>query len=119
MKGIDIGLFDFDRHNALYYFIMNADEHIYMRYGGRDSESADAYLDLESLEVALEQGLEQGREAGLLEGKREALLRQLGAKFGPLPEGATTGVESIESVSELDDCLERILTARSLQEMGL
>lgn len=66
-----------------------------------------------------EQGLEQGREAGLLEGKREALLRQLGTKFGPLPEGTTTRIESIDSVSELDDYLERILTARSLQEMGL
>ncbi len=71
------------------------------------------------IEKGREQGLEQGREAGLLEGKREALLRQLGAKFGPLPKGTTTRVESIDSVSELDDYLERILTARSLQEMGL
>ncbi len=59
MTGIDIGLFDYDRHNALYYFIMNADEHIYMRYGGRDATSPDAYLDLDSLEVALKLGLEQ------------------------------------------------------------
>ena len=59
MKGIDLGLFDFDRNNALYYFIMNADEDIYMRYGGRDAESADTYLNLESLEVALKLGLEQ------------------------------------------------------------
>jgi hypothetical protein len=58
MRGIDIGLFDFDRHNALYYFIMNADEEIYMRYGGRDSESADTYLNLRSLEAALRKGLE-------------------------------------------------------------
>ena len=58
MARIDIGWFDFDRHNALYYFIMNADEHIYMRYGGRDSESASTYLNLRSLELALEQGLE-------------------------------------------------------------
>ena len=59
MKGVDIGLFDYDRHNALYYFVMNADEHIYMRYGGRDETSPDAYLDLESLEIALQLGLEQ------------------------------------------------------------
>ena len=58
MEGIDIGLFDFDRHNALYFFILNADGQIYLRYGGRDSESATTYLDLESLELALEQGLE-------------------------------------------------------------
>lgn len=59
MTGIDIALFDYDRHNALYYFIMNADEHIYMRYGGRDAASPDTYLDLSSLETALKLGLEQ------------------------------------------------------------
>lgn len=59
MTGIDIGLFDYDRHNALYYFIMNADEHLYMRYGGRDARSADSYLDLDSLEIALKMGLER------------------------------------------------------------
>ncbi len=59
MTNIDIGLFDYDRHNALYYFIMNAHEHIYMRYGGRDARSAHSYLDLDSLEVALRMGLER------------------------------------------------------------
>ena len=61
MDGIDIGLFDFDRHNALYYFIINADEQIYMRYGGRDAESATSYLNLRSLELALQEGLEMHR----------------------------------------------------------
>ena len=59
MTGIDIGLFDYDRHNTLYYFIMNADEHIYFRYGGRDETSPTAYLDLSSIEIALKLGLEQ------------------------------------------------------------
>ena len=57
MDSIDLGLFDFDRHNALYFFILNADEQIYMRYGGRDAESASTYLNLRSLELALEEGL--------------------------------------------------------------
>jgi hypothetical protein len=59
MTSVDIGLFDFDRHNAIYYFVMNADEHIYLRYGGRDASSPHAYLNLSSLEIALELGLEQ------------------------------------------------------------
>ena len=58
MDGIDIGLFDFDRHNAIYYFILNAEEDIYLRYGGRDERAADSYLNLRSLELALQQGLE-------------------------------------------------------------
>jgi hypothetical protein len=57
MDRIDIGLFDFDRHNALYYFVLNADQQIYLRYGGRDAESATTYLNLRSLELALKEGL--------------------------------------------------------------
>src|SRR5215475_2082923 len=59
MNGIDIGLFDYDRHNALYFFILNADEQIYLRYGGRDAENATTYLNLQSLELALRAGLDR------------------------------------------------------------
>ena len=62
MDRIDIGLFDFDRHNALYYFVLNADQQIYLRYGGRDAESASTYLNLRSLELALKEGLERRPE---------------------------------------------------------
>ena len=58
MDNIDVGLFDRDWNNTLYYFVMNADEQIYMRYGGRDARSADSYLNLNSLELALAKGLE-------------------------------------------------------------
>jgi len=58
MDDIDIGLFDYDRNNTLYFFILNADEQIYLRYGGRDSQSPDSYLNLESIELALRHGLE-------------------------------------------------------------
>jgi hypothetical protein len=61
MDDVDVGLFDRDWNNTLYFFIMNADEHIYMRYGGRDSQSPDSYLNLSSLEIALRQGLELHR----------------------------------------------------------
>lgn len=58
MDNVDIGLFEYDRYNTLYFFIMNADEQIYMRYGGRDANSQDTFLSLESLELALAKGLE-------------------------------------------------------------
>ena len=66
MDHVDIGLFDRDWNNTIYYFMLNADEQIYMRYGGRESESPDTYLDLNSLELALKQALELHRryEAG-------------------------------------------------------
>ena len=62
MDNVNIALFDYDRYNTLYFFVMNADEHIYMRYGGRDSVSQDSYLNLESLELALAKGLELHKE---------------------------------------------------------
>src|SRR5215469_4137805 len=58
MDEVDIGLFDRDWNNAIYYFMLNADEKIYMRYGGRDSASPDTYLNLQSLELAARQALE-------------------------------------------------------------
>jgi hypothetical protein len=59
MDNTDVGLFDRDWNNAVYFFALNAEEQIYMRYGGRDAASPDTYLDLNSLEVALSQGLAQ------------------------------------------------------------
>jgi hypothetical protein len=59
MTGIDIGLYDFDPHATVFFFIVSPDEEIYLRYGGRDAVAADSYLDLASLELALELGLEQ------------------------------------------------------------
>lgn len=58
MDGINLGLYDYDRNNTLYYFVLNADEQIYLRYGGRDPYSPDSYLNLDSIELALEKGLE-------------------------------------------------------------
>ncbi len=57
MDDVDAGLFDRDWNNAIYFFILNADEQIYMRYGGRESQSPDTYNSLDSLRIALEQGL--------------------------------------------------------------
>ena len=59
MTGIDVGLYDFDPHASIFFFIVSPDEEIYLRYGGRDAVAADSYLDLASLELALELGLEQ------------------------------------------------------------
>lgn len=58
MDDVDIGLFDYDRYNTLYFFILNADEQIYLRYGGRDGQSQDTFLSMNSLELALAKGLE-------------------------------------------------------------
>ena len=58
MDDVDIALFERDWNNTLYYFILNSDEQIYLRYGGRDARGPMTYLDLNSLELALQTGLE-------------------------------------------------------------
>ncbi len=58
LDDVDVGLFDRDWNNTIYFFAFNADEKIYFRYGGRDSASPDTYLNLDSLELALRQGLQ-------------------------------------------------------------
>ena len=62
MDDVDVGLFDRDWNTTLYYFMLNADEQIYMRYGGRDSKADETYLNLDSLELALKRGLELDRQ---------------------------------------------------------
>ncbi len=59
MHRIDVGLYDFDWHHSIYFFIVSPDEQIYLRYGGRDAASADSYLDLDSFALALRAGLEE------------------------------------------------------------
>ncbi|MGH9461042.1 MAG: Rpn family recombination-promoting nuclease/putative transposase [Vicinamibacteria bacterium] len=53
------------------------------------------------------------------EGQRETLLRLLTAKFGPLSPEVTAKVKAVSSVAELDAYLERLLAAKSLEELGL
>jgi hypothetical protein len=84
MDDINVALFDRDWNNAVYYFIMNADEQIYMRYGGRDAESADTYLNLDSLEIALTKGLELHRQYQRGELKRTGLPKPLYPREMPL-----------------------------------
>jgi len=56
---------------------------------------------------------------GLLEGKRSTLLRQISAKFGPPPEELVWRIRRLKSLDELDAHLERVLTARSIEDMEL
>jgi hypothetical protein len=63
--------------------------------------------------------LEAKGEAKGREGVREILLLLLAERFGPLPEGARRQVEEISSLQRLTQLAKRVLTAHSLEEMGL
>ncbi len=62
MDDVNIALFERDWINTIYYFILNSDEQIYMRYGGRDARGPESYLNLDSIELALQKGLDLHRK---------------------------------------------------------
>jgi predicted transposase YdaD len=84
-----------------------------------------------ALTEAREQGLSEGRVKGLAEGRvegraegvpageRRLLLRQLELRFGPLPETARKRVDALDAPKDLEDLGERLLTAKSLGDLGL
>jgi len=65
------------------------------------------------------EGFREGKKEGARETLRKVLLRQLRCRFGPLPEPVKRQIDEITSVPRLNGLLERVLTASSLQELGL
>ncbi len=59
------------------------------------------------------------REEGLVRGKRETLKRLLSVKFGTLPPTVEARIDAVAFGEELDAYLDRVLTAASLEDMGL
>ena len=68
---------------------------------------------------ARQQGLQQGRQEGAQQKAQSVLIRQLRAKFGRLPRSAERQIRAITAEDELDQLCIRVLTANSLDEMGL
>ena len=57
-------------------------------------------------------------EKGRIAEQRRTLLRLMEAKFGAISDGVRLGVDKLQS-DVLDTYLERILTANSIEEMGI
>jgi hypothetical protein len=62
--------------------------------------------------------IERGMQAGKLEGKQEALLRQLRKQFGKLPAGIEARVKGTVDEAKLDQWLDEVLTAGTLADMS-
>jgi hypothetical protein len=67
----------------------------------------------------LKKGLREGKKEGLLEGQKRTLLHLLRLRFGELPESTRRQVEAISSPARLRRLTERVLVARSPEEMGI
>lgn len=69
--------------------------------------------------VGKQEGVQEGIEIGREEGIRKTVLRLLGRRFGPLTEEVRRRVEEIRSIDRLNQIVDQILVARSLEELGL
>ncbi len=67
----------------------------------------------------LEETLIKWRDQSVRESRRTVLLKQLTLRFGRLPEEVRREVEQIISDKKLERLERKILSAKSLREMGL
>jgi hypothetical protein len=114
------------RLDELRRFLLTNCVETYLELKGRDAEELEALqargtvaevraMRLTWAEKLMKEGMEKGRELGF----RQAILRQLGARFGPLSDDVKGRVEAISSVERLNEIADQILVAHSLEEMGL
>jgi serine protease Do len=61
MRGVDLERYVFDTGLTLSILWMNADGTVYHRYGGRDARSADQWLSIPSMEIAMTASLDTHR----------------------------------------------------------
>ena len=73
----------------------------------------------QGIQQRLEQARQQERQQGLQQGKRLFLIQLLVAKFGELSQSVTDQIQGMTTDEELDQLGVRLLTAESLEEMGL
>jgi len=101
----------------------------YLQLTGRDAEEFQDLLNVPAnrevkdmaltWEETLEERAVEGELKGRIEGMRQVVLRQLGRRFGAVPEKVRRRVEAIESPESLNELAERVLDAGSIDEMGL
>lgn len=63
--------------------------------------------------------MDQGQAIGEARGRRESLLLQMREKFGPIPVSVVRRVEAIDNAARFDALFKRILTAKSIKQMGI
>ena len=73
----------------------------------------------EGIQAGIQAGIQKGIQEGIQAGKQETLLRLMRRKFGELPEGAVKTIRQITAGDSLDELADRVLDAKSLDDMRL
>jgi hypothetical protein len=108
------------RLNDLRRFLLVNCVETYLKLEGRDAAEFEALQAGESEEAKEMRAIRMTwADEMKAEGVRKTVLRQLGQRFGPLPDNVRQRVEAIRSPRRLDQIADQILVAQSLEELGL
>ena len=61
LRDVDLNVFEFDYDLTMMIFFLNADEHVYGRYGGRDGKNPDGRQSLAGLRYAMQAAIDTHR----------------------------------------------------------
>jgi len=67
----------------------------------------------------MEKGMEKGQALGQLKKARATLIRQLGVRFGELPEKTVAVIQATSDLEQLDTWLDLVVTAETLEDIGI
>jgi len=70
-------------------------------------------------DVLVEKGRTEGRTEAAVGTRQQTLLRQLRRRFGDVPAGVVNTVQATSDVDQLDDWLDRLVTADTLDELEI
>ena len=70
-------------------------------------------------QTAAQHFIEEGREIGAVETMQKTLIKLLNLKFGSIPQSVIQHIQTLRDIAQLDRLIEQIMTANSLQEMGI
>ncbi len=91
----------------------------YLKLVSREEYRKVQEVELTWADKLRQEGREEGLQKGMVQGKRQTLKRLLAARFGGLPNHVEARIDALASAEELDGYLDRVLTAGSIDELGL
>jgi hypothetical protein len=114
-----------DIDEAARHLLVNCVES-YLQLEGEDQRELDRLLAQEpsqevcAMQMTYEEKVEaRGLEKGRVEGMRAVVLGLLDRRFGPLPSATREKLEGIATTEELSRLADRVLDARSVEDLGL
>ena len=106
------------------FLLMNCVE-TYVQWSETDQDEYDDLLaeeeddEMATMQMTWEDTLKVQFEEGSVEGMRDLVLGQIETRFGSVPADRKERIEAIDSTDELTRLADRLLTARSLDDLGL